>query len=1249
MLKIGSIKAVVYKNLIMNKLMIILSIIFGTLIGVQFLAAKDKTKFPISLVLIFAIMMVSVNLMTFMSFLLVEDRANKFKIVYKVMGLRRNQYFIGSVLSSVVMTSIIQIALHLILMLFKVANGFEIKFEINEKQVFILSFFHYLLITFVSFTISYAFKKIETARSITSILYPLTLYVTFYLVIMDKNLPLQFISPFSEMIYLARDIVFEPNLSEVNITYLVISLSIKSFIWAVIAIYLENVITNDDDHGKHPLFFIQYFLNLAQGRRETPLLTDQEVGIDSSNDNNIKVQYLCKKFGKFKALSDVNVELQAGKINCLLGHNGAGKSTFINILIGMYKATSGKMTWMGEDLIQMHHDENEKLNIGICPPTNILWDKMTVRQHLRMMCFIKNVQNPDVVILDLLNKFNLFQYIDFKTSELSGGNKRKLTIAMTFVGDPNIILFDEPTSALDPVARKDIWEILLNLRNTSNNKIILLTTHHLEEAERLADNIIFLAGGTVKLIGTVDELKKNFGLGYLVEITTENEQKRDYFLDLKKKIEIENGSNFVFNEGDFHVSDRKLELKVGLKDKINIEQLIQAIKKQKPEGSFVTIGTNTLERAYIEIDKKLHEGAVFVDDNALKSILDRMYTPNFHLSYLKAVYLIVKNKLVFLIHNALELMKLIAQYSLMIASAGILLYVVHEKKVEFNKHFINIIMLVFVYFELILSTYSVFNLVFDSSKDIKQVMLANKIPPLIYFLSKWIADLGIFIISYGITFSLISYILHDLLIEKGLWDTYCLLLFLVFCWKITYTFAGYLFYRFFSTTKSVVYYYALFYFGIFFLFNVLSIAVWPKLAFLNDLLTLYTMIFDDTITYKNIFFVFACQSLAYLFITVCIENRGMLINFMNSRQVPSRNRSNMNQNTVPINQEEVDQIKKKLKESVLTEEEKTFDSSETHKVKIINLKKAYGWFFKNTAVNEVTFNISPKTNFGLIGPNGAGKSTLFNMILSKINKTSGNIHVDKTPNYDMFSPLYKFFTPYEYNNYGICFQGDSTWEELSVGHNLDFYSELNGIQKDAFKDLLVYFEFDHYLEKNAEDLSSGNKRKLCILISLMTNPNFLLYDEATCGIDINMRLRMKNLVEYYKNKNQLFSIFTTHFLKDIEIFCDKIGIIDRGEFLCIETIDQIKQTLGGYLMTIQFKNYEERMPIIREIAKLGSTKIVAEEPAEAKSKLILTSVTDVFSLFSVLLGLQTSEKIVDFSLNQLSIEDIYLDVFNRSE
>lgn len=122
--------------------------------------------------------------------------------------------------------------------------------------------------------------------------------------------------------------------------------------------------------------------------------------------------------------------------------------------------------------------------------------------------------------------------------------------------------------------------------------------------------------------------------------------------------------------------------------------------------------------------------------------------------------------------------------------------------------------------------------------------------------------------------------------------------------------------------------------------------------------------------------------------------------------------------------------------------------------------------------------------------------------------------------------------------------------------------------------MIEYFEFDHHMEKQVSELSSGNQRKLCILISLLRNPKIFLYDEATCGVDLIVRMKMKKLFQNFKQRRNSLGLFTTHFLKDIDIFCDRLVIISDGKIKYVSDIDKMKNLIGGYVITLYYLQQE---------------------------------------------------------------------------
>lgn len=212
--------------------------------------------------------------------------------------------------------------------------------------------------------------------------------------------------------------------------------------------------------------------------------------------------FCCGKKTTVRAVNGISLAGQRGQILCLVGPNGSGKTTTLHMVAGFTKPSSGKIM-VGASPSQ----------IGICPQRNIIWDYLTVREHVKIWSQIKGGKESLPEIEELIRSCDLQAKINCQAKTLSGGQKRKLQLACMFVGNSTICLIDECTSGLDPLSRRIIWEILLEQRA---KRSIVFTTHFLDEVEVLADHIAILSKGKVKCYGAAAELKAQFANGYKV-------------------------------------------------------------------------------------------------------------------------------------------------------------------------------------------------------------------------------------------------------------------------------------------------------------------------------------------------------------------------------------------------------------------------------------------------------------------------------------------------------------------------------------------------------------------------------------------------------------------------------------------------------------------------------------------------------------------------------------------------------------
>ena len=201
----------------------------------------------------------------------------------------------------------------------------------------------------------------------------------------------------------------------------------------------------------------------------------------------------------------------------MLGPNGAGKTTTMNILSGFFPPTKGEATIRALD-VRRHMDAIHTI-MGLCPQHDILWDDQTGEEHLQFYARIRNLTAGEVkdAVEQALKQVNLWSARKKLTKQYSGGMKRRLSVAISLIGNPPVIFMDEPTTGLDPFSRRQVWDVILAAKR---KRCIFLTTHSMEEADVLCDRLAIFAGGRLHCLGTSAELKSRFGAGFRLSVQT---------------------------------------------------------------------------------------------------------------------------------------------------------------------------------------------------------------------------------------------------------------------------------------------------------------------------------------------------------------------------------------------------------------------------------------------------------------------------------------------------------------------------------------------------------------------------------------------------------------------------------------------------------------------------------------------------------------------------------------------------------
>lgn len=222
----------------------------------------------------------------------------------------------------------------------------------------------------------------------------------------------------------------------------------------------------------------------------------------------VRTVKLTKKYKDTVAVDNLDIEIKKGELFSLLGVNGAGKTTVIKMLSCLVKPTDGEAFVNGNSI----SDEEMKVKriIGVSPQETAVAPNLTVKENLELMCGIHGFskEKSAAKIKDISDRFNLNDILNKKTGKLSGGMKRKVSIAMALTGEPEILFLDEPTLGLDVISRSELWDLIRELKGKVT---VMLTTHYMEEAEVLSDRIGIMKNGKLLFVGTAEELMKKTG------------------------------------------------------------------------------------------------------------------------------------------------------------------------------------------------------------------------------------------------------------------------------------------------------------------------------------------------------------------------------------------------------------------------------------------------------------------------------------------------------------------------------------------------------------------------------------------------------------------------------------------------------------------------------------------------------------------------------------------------------------------
>ena len=301
--------------------------------------------------------------------------------------------------------------------------------------------------------------------------------------------------------------------------------------------------------------------------------------IISDVNNAIEVTNLKKVYGELVAVNDISFTVRRGDVFAFLGPNGAGKTTTVEMIESIRQPTAGNIKIFGRDIESSFNEVKER--IGVLPQEFHSFERLTVKETLD---FFSKLYKKQASINEIIRAMDLKDQENKLYMNLSSGLKQRVGVAIALVNDPEIIFLDEPTTGLDPKARREVWEVIANLKN--KGKTVFLTTHYMEEAEYLADKIIIIHKGKIIAEGTLNDLINRYGTGTILDIKN---------CSTKEAVDILRKSGFnARKEGNGDIA-----VKIDHKDRVL--EILSILRHECIEYDTIDIRRSNLEEVFLHL------------------------------------------------------------------------------------------------------------------------------------------------------------------------------------------------------------------------------------------------------------------------------------------------------------------------------------------------------------------------------------------------------------------------------------------------------------------------------------------------------------------------------------------------------------------------------------------------------------------------------------------------------------------------
>lgn len=1123
----------------------------------------------------------------------VEEKAKKFRSTFKLMGLRDVSYSVGTFIANIATVSI------------GLFTGFIGNAIFNSDYTLSKELFHYELMSLVTsasiiamnMNLSLIIKNPKIAADVSAI-YVFT--ITYIPLALANNADGWFqVFCFIPQISYIYDMNHTAANGSPTLWYMFFSLILLVF-YLVLYWWLEQILPNEN--GLRKKFFFCLQKNEKNKKRKKKEKINLGILDGMRRTDVIKVKKLVKQFGRFSAVDDISFDISSNKVTCILGHNGAGKSTLINMMCGILKATSGEILFKGKNIYS--HPEVIDGMIGYCAAFDVLYDKFSVYEYLEFVAVLKTIKDPHEHIMELLNRFGLNSVKNSKISSLSGGERRRVSVLMAVVGEPPLLFLDEPSSGIDPQNRRFMWKIIEDLK--SPERAVILTTHHLEEAEILAEDVIVMSRGKILVQGTSGSIKNQYGIGYEFSFSKIGKIK---FEKLKILVE-ENFENLKIDENEFE-SGNSVQLVIPISQ---LGQTTKFVKNLENENITFGLKSNSLEEAFIKMGEKEHKASskeLKITENLIEEISKKKYKK----SLKSIIWVLFLRRFMLLIKTPIQIFILLVTISYPAFTIHYSMDNIWES-ISYEGIYKEIASTTFLGVVSLLCSVFVFLPGYERNNKMRYILKKIGVSSFLYYIVLFISDLIIGLTMSFLCFVLIAIVLnssHNIEMGTDLW----ILTLSNLIWISTYIAQSYMISFLF---KSIVGSARLapfiilatiigfpvpfmannsFFIWLTFLIFPLPCFVWIQANSVSHELEKMNLGFDFSInmTYLEGHLILLFSTVLYLTVAIYLDNS----HFSAMKKKPHRKAFKRDHKIIEPS-------------SVENERKECIDPSEKYFIQCGSIEKT---FKQNSsplfAIKRMDVALRKNEILGVIGPNGAGKTTLFNLIGSYHQRNSGEIFLSGK---EIENNNQEFF-----DEVGLCLQEDIFWDDLTVNTHLKFICMMKGIDYSVIDTWLAAVGLENFKNYQAFQLSSGMKRKLCFIMAMIFNPLVKMLDEPSTGLDPIAQKTLKSLIKGQMRANGGSTMFTTQTMTEAESLCDRIAIMVNGGLCCITETEELKKVVGGYHLIVNKKKMlkgdifcdggkkdigskgsdEENMELINNQKKIGKRKNLLGEKLRKKS------------------------------------------------